>query len=402
MWIERDIVSTLHNLMDTFPVLVLTGPRQTGKTSVLQKTFPRRTYVSLDSPQMQDAAESRPEEFLGRFTPPVIIDEIQYAPGLFRYIKAIVDQQKGKNGLFILTGSQSFPLMQEVSESLAGRAAVIPFLGLSFAEWFGAGLMNSGDPASFLWKGSFPALWADQDHLPNRDRWYQGYTASYLERDVRKMVNIGSLRDFGRFLRAAAARTGGLLNMAETGRDAGISPTTAKRWLSALQASNQIYLLEPYHKSLGKRVTKSPKLYFTDTGLAAYLAGFASSRALWESPQAGAFWENFVIGQWLRRKHWHCPSISLWFWQDRSKNEVDILVESNQMIFPIECKRKERPDKSDLKGIRKLKEMYGPMVGPASVACLSRETYDIAEGVTARPGWRPWPLEQAAGSGNTA
>lgn len=390
MWIDRDIVITLRNLVDTFPVLVLTGPRQTGKTSVLQKTFSDYTYISLDSPQVHDAAESRPEEFLGRFTCPVIIDEIQYAPSLFRYIKKIVDERKSERGLFILTGSQSFPLMEAVSESLAGRTAVIPFLGLSFSEWSGAGLMEYQDPSTFLWKGSFPALWADRDRAPNRDRWYQGYVAAYLERDVRNMLNIGSLRDFERFLRAAASRTGQILNMAETGRDAGVSPSTSKQWFSVLQASNQIHLLEPYYRSLGKRITKSPKLYFTDTGLAAYLAGFSSAEALKESPRAGAFWENFVIGQWLRRKHWHSPWMNLWFWQDRTKNEVDLLIESNQMIFPIECKRKERPDKSDLKGIRKLKEMYGETVGPASIASLSRETYDIAEGVTVRPGWLPW------------
>ena len=390
MWIDRDIVNTLRNLVDTFPVLVLTGPRQTGKTSVLQKTFSDYTYISLDSPQVHDAAESRPEEFLGRFTCPVIIDEIQYAPSLFRYIKKIVDERKGERGLFILTGSQSFPLMEAVSESLAGRTAVIPFLGLSFAEWSGAGLMEYQDPSTFLWKGSFPALWADRDRAPNRDRWYQGYVAAYLERDVRNMLNIGSLRDFERFLRAAASRTGQILNMAETGRDAGVSPSTSKQWFSVLQASNQIHLLEPYYRSLGKRITKSPKLYFTDTGLAAYLAGFSSAEALKESPRAGAFWENFVIEQWLRRKYWHSPWMNLWFWQDRTKNEVDLLIESNQMIFPIECKRKERPDKSDLKGIRKLKEMYGETVGPASIASLSRETYDIAEGVTVRPGWLPW------------
>lgn len=165
MWIDRDIVNTLRSLVDTFPVLVLTGPRQTGKTSVLQKTFSDYTYISLDSPQVHDAAESRPEEFLGRFTCPVIIDEIQYAPSLFRYIKKIVDERKGERGLFILTGSQSFPLMEAVSESLAGRTAVIPFLGLSFAEWSGAGLMEYQDPSTFLWKGSFPALWADRAGL---------------------------------------------------------------------------------------------------------------------------------------------------------------------------------------------------------------------------------------------
>ena len=216
--------------------------------------------------------------------------------------------------------------------------------------------------------------------------------ASYLERDVRNLLNVGNLRDFERFLRAAAGRTGQILNMSEVGRDVGISPTTAKQWFSVLQASNQIILLEPYYRSLGKRITKSPKLYFTDTGLAAFLAGFASPQALTESPHAGAFWENHVIGQWLRWKDWHQPSASLWFWRDRTHGEVDLLIEINQKLYPIECKWKERPDKSDLKGVLKLREMYGDIVAPATIACLTETAYDMAENVTARSGWMPWDL----------
>ena len=328
MWIERELEENLISLADTFPAVVLTGPKQTGKTSLLERTFSAYHYVSLDYPQIAESAETRPEEFLVKYPPPLLIDEIQYVPRLFRYIKTVVDSKKGQKGLFILTGSQSFQLMASASESLAGRAAIVPFLGLSFAEWnrhFSGSSVNSGH---FLWKGSFPGLWADTSSSPDRDRWYQGYIASYLERDVRNLLNVGSLRDFERFLRAAAARIGQLLNMSEVGRDVGVSPTTAKQWFSVLQASNQIALLEPYYRSLGKRITKSPKLYFTDTGLAAFLAGFSSPQALFESPNSGAFWENHVVSQWLRWKDWHLPSASLWFWQDRT-TEVDLLVETD-------------------------------------------------------------------------
>lgn len=393
MWIDRSVKESLLEISDSFPVLVLTGPRQTGKTSILEKTFPDYSYVSLDIPSIADFAETRPQEFLEHYTPPLILDEIQYAPLLFRYIKAFVDKRKNENGLFILTGSQNFQLMESVTDSLAGRAAIVPFLGLSCSEWLSNPSWEASDPLHFLWRGSFPALWSEPEHPISRDRWYQGYLGSYLERDVRSLLNVGSLRDFERFLRVAATRTGQVLNMSDVGRDVGISPTTAKQWFSVLQASNQILLLEPYYRSLGKRLTKSPKLYFTDTGLAAYLAGFSDPGALSRSPIAGAFWENHVVTQWLRWKEWRQPSASLWFWQDRTKNEVDLLVELNQRIYPIECKYKEHPDSSDLKGIRKLKEMYGELVAQPAVASLTHSPYVLSEDAVARPGWRVWELD---------
>ncbi len=390
MWIEREISDALAELTSTFPVVVLTGPRQTGKTSILEKTFPDYRYVSLDVPQIAEAAETRPMEFLESYPPPVLIDEVQYAPDIFRHIKTVVDSKKNGNGLFVLTGSQSFPLMEAVSESLAGRAAILPFLGLSMSEWEPCGFQAK--KLDFLWKGSFPGLWADESNAPDRNRWYQGYVASYLERDVRALLNVGSLRDFERFLRAAATRIGRILNMSEIGRDVGISPTTAKQWFSVLQASNQVFLLEPYYRSLGKRITKSPKLYFTDTGLASYLAGFSSAQSLKDSHYMGYFWENHVVVQWLRWRDRHSPASSLWFWQDRTKNEVDLIVDADQLLYPIECKWKERLDKSDAKGIAKLRKFYGDSVGPASIACTTEIAFDVAPRVTARSGWKPWDL----------
>lgn len=285
MWIERALGRELRRLARSFPVVVLTGPRQVGKTSLLEKTFPTYRYLSLDASQNAEAAESRPQELLDGNPPPLIIDEIQYAPALLRHLKVRVDRAKDERGLFLITGSQSLPLMKSVSESLAGRAAVVPLLGLSADEW--AGSRKPVPPASFipfLWRGSYPGLWADPEYPPDRDRWYQGYVATYLERDVRNTLNVASLRDFERFLRACAIRNGQLLNMSEIGRDVGISPTAARQWIGVLQASNQILLLEPYFRNLGKRIVKSPKLYFTDTGLAAYLAGFQTQEALLASP----------------------------------------------------------------------------------------------------------------------
>jgi len=396
MWIERTLGAELGKLAATFPVVVLTGPRQVGKTALLERTFPRHRYLSLDDAQNAEAAETRPGELLEAFPPPLIVDEIQYAPSLLRQIKVAVDRHRAERGMYLLTGSQSFPLMEAVSESLAGRAAVVPLLGLSEEEWAAcAPIVSRSSHADLLWRGGYPGLWADAASAPDRDRWYQGYVATYLERDVRNMLNVSRLRDFERFLRASAIRTGQLLNMSEIGRDVGISPTTAREWMSVLHASAQVLLLEPYHRNLGKRLVKSPKLYFTDTGLAAYLCGFQSPASLAASPHAGAFWENHVICQWLRWRDWRAPGAGLWFWQDRMKNEVDLVVEIDGRLHPIECKGKELPGPSDLKGMHAFRSFYAPReLGPGWVACLAERRFDIAPGVTAVNGWTTWSLAE--------
>jgi len=389
-WIEREIQGELRRLVDTFPVVVLVGPRQVGKTSVAERALPGFGSVSLDLASLADLADRSPQTFLDRYPSPLLIDEVQYAPGLFRALKHAVEQRRGQNGLFVLTGSQSFPLMHAVSDSLAGRAAIVPLLGLSGGEW------RAGCPAEtswrdFLWRGAWPALWADPDGRPTRDRWYQGYVATYLERDLRNVLNVGSLRDFERFLRVCAARTGQVLNISDMARDVGIAPATGRVWLSVLQAANLIVLLEPYHRSFGKRLAKSPKLHMTDSGLAAYLMGFQSAEALWTSPQAGALWESYVVGQWLRWRDWHHPSVNLWYWRDDAGHEVDLVVEADGKLHPIECKLAERPDASDLKGIDKLRRFYGDeALGSASVACPIGESYEVAKDTWVRSGWVAW------------
>lgn len=391
MWIERTIVPELRRLASAFPVVALVGPRQVGKTSVLERAFAGTRYVSLDVASLAEMAETRPAEFLERHPPPVILDEVQYAPMLFRHIKAHVDGRRGENGLFLLTGSQNFALMRELSDSLAGRAAVIPFLGLSGEEWSACADVSAQVPWSrFLLQGGYPGLWVES--APPRERWYQGYLATYLERDLRNLIRVASLRDFERFLRACAARCAQTLNMADLGRDVGISATTAREWIGALVASNQILLLEPYFRSLGKRLVKSPKLYFTDTGLAAYLMGL-SGDVLPEGSIAGALWENHVVGQWLRWRDWRHPAAALWYWRDQGGHEVDLLVEWQGRLTAIECKYKERPDVGDLRGIRKLRAFYAGQEVPAYVACTSVQPFVVGEGVTAVSGWRTWSLE---------
>jgi len=394
MWIEREISSELARLASTFPVVALVGPRQVGKTSLLEKTFPHYRYCSLDVGANAEAAETRPQDFLERNPPPLLLDEIQYAPSFFRHIKTVVDRQKGHNGLFLLTGSQNFLLMENLAESLAGRAAIIPFLGLSGAEWGAATQARAGHTwKEFLWRGGFPRLWAEVESPVSRDRWYQGYIATYLERDVRRLLNVGNLRDFERFIRACASRCGQTLNLSEVGRDVGISTTTSKQWLSVLQASNQVFLLEPYFRSQGKRLAKSPKLYFTDTGLVAFLLGFSSPEALWRSREAGALWETHVINQWVRHRDWRNPALGLWYWRDQGGNEVDLLLERDQALIAVECKLTERPSDRDIQGIRRVRAFYGPdRVTRSFVACPVDTAFDMAPDVTVIPGWESWRL----------
>lgn len=395
MYVRRAIEATLLEVSRQFPVVVLTGPRQVGKTTVLENTFPDAAYVTLDAALNAEEAESRPSEFLDRFPTPLIIDEIQYAPSLLRHIKARVDEDRSRRrrsaGRYLITGSQSFPLMQSVTESLAGRAAILVMHGLSFAEWRSA--IAEAPAMEYLFRGGYPALWNTPEDPIQRDRWYPSYVSTYIERDVRNLLRVGRLRDFERFLRACALRTGQLLNMADLARDVGIAPSTAGEWISVLEASQQIFLLEPYHESRGKRLVKRPKLYFQDTGLALFLAGYASAAALRASPAVGAFWENHVIGQWRRWQHWEAPAANLWFWQNQQQLEVDLVVEYEGRLHPIECKYKELPDDHDARGLRAFAKFYPPeRLAPGQLASLSPNLWTTHDGIGVRPGWSPWPL----------
>lgn len=336
MWYERDLGTRLRRLAGQFPALVLTGARQTGKTALLRHLFPTASFVSLDLPSAAHQADTAGDEFLRTQPEPLIVDEVQYAPGLFRHLKLLIDADRHRMGRFLMTGSQKFQLMKSVSESLAGRCAILELDTLSLAEVRSERGKKSPGPAEFLWRGGYPELHRAPD-LDPRD-FFTGYVATYLERDVRQSLRIASLRDFERFVRACALRGGQLLNLAELARDVGIAGTTARDWLSVLEASGQIVLLEPWFNNAGKRMIKTPKLYFRDTGLMCFLLGLDSPAGLERSPFLGAVWESFILGQMMRAKQATGTAARLFFWRDAHGVEVDFVVEHEGRLRLIEAK----------------------------------------------------------------
>jgi predicted AAA+ superfamily ATPase len=283
-------------------------------------------------------AESDPQAFLKAHPAPLIIDEVQYAPKIFRNLKVFIDENRHQMGQFILTGSQKFTLMREVSDSLAGRAAVVSIENLSAKE---LSLTPETDWADVLARGFYPELWRQK--MMDKHLFYASYVASYLERDVRQILNVQSLRDFERFLRACAARSGQLLNMSELGRDVGIKAQTAKDWLSVLEASNQISLLEPYYENLGKRIVKSPKLYLNDPGLLCFLLGLEQQN-LPTSPLMGAIWETFVYSEFRKSLTAYSQPGSLWYYRDDQGREVDFVRQHHGQLDLFEVKWSEDPD----------------------------------------------------------
>jgi len=377
MWITRDIEPRLLRSAHTRPVVVLTGARQTGKTSTFRRLFPDHEFVSLDLPTNAEQAEKEPQTFFQRHPVPVMIDEVQYAPGLFRYLKVAVDATRRQKGQFLLTGSQKFTLMKNVSESLAGRADIVELETLSLAEIRRA--LPDMTPESVIVRGGFPELQADPDidHLA----FYNSYLATYLERDVRSLANVGSLRDFERFLRACALRSANLLNKADLARDVGISPTTANHWLSVLEASGQIVLLEPWFSNRTKSVVKSPKLYLADTGLLCALLNIRSEKDLRQSPAAGAVWETFVFAQ-LRARERRAERVqSLFFWRDRTR-EVDFVVDVGGRLELFEAKWAEVPSAGDAVNLDFVRNVVGKSrIAAAAIICRTANSYPLADGV---------------------
>jgi hypothetical protein len=347
MQYKREISDRIARLAASFPAVVITGARQVGKTSLLRELFPSYRYVSLDLPSIAALAENNPSLFLSENPGPILVDEIQYAPALFRHLKVTIDKNRHAMGQYILTGSQKFTLMKEVSDSLAGRAAVCELEPLSVTE-LSAPPEAPPSIAAILTRGCFPELW--RNRALDRDEFYRSYISTYLERDVRQALDVGNLRDFERFIRSCAYRHGQLLNKTEIARDVGIDVKTAGKWLSVLEASNQITLLEPYFRNRTKTLIKSPKIYLNDPGLHCFLIGIDQPH-LSSTPTIGCMWEGLVLAELRKWREAKAPDAHLWFYRDTTQLEVDILIEHQNVLTCIECKWVELPDARDARSL---------------------------------------------------
>jgi len=355
--IKRTLAAAIKEASSSFRVVLLTGPRQVGKTTLLQDIQKKtRSYVTLDDLNMRIAAQEDPASFIDRLELPVLIDEVQYAPNLFSYIKMVVDKAK-KPGMFWLTGSQQFDMMKNITESLAGRVAILKLQGISLAEEQGRTDDQPFLPEEKLlklrqkktkhltlrnayykiWRGSYPDVVTNKGK--NWERFYESYVSTYIQRDVRDYLNINNTAAFHKFMQIAAARTGQLINYADIARDTGVSEVTVKTWLNVLQASGIIYQLQPYFNNKTKRLIKTPKLYFMDTGLCCHLSGWLTADVLERGAMSGAILETFVISEIIKSYLHNGRSPRIYFYRDKEKREVDLLIEENGKLYPIEIKK---------------------------------------------------------------
>ena len=373
MWIAREVEGLIRRMAKQFPAVLITGARQTGKTSLLRHLYPRTSYLTLDLPANAEAARTAPDELLKAYPPPVIIDEIQYAPSFLRHLKVHIDQDRSP-GRFLLTGSQVFPLMHGVSESLAGRCAVLNLHTLARAELLAAD--HAIEESRYLFLGGYPELHLGTDP----DLWFPAYVATYLERDVRNVLRVADLPEFNRFLRACALRTSQMVNYSDLARDTGIAPNTARKWAGLLQTSGVVAMIEPYWGNRTKRLIKAPKLAFLDTGLAAFLAGFRSVRELTTSTLAGAFWESYVFGQILRQAASRADAAPVGYWRTAGGPEVDVVIERAGALFAVECKWKEHPGPADAGGLKALEAAEPGRVKQKMIVCRTKAAYRLPDG----------------------
>lgn len=396
--ISRQIESAIKKSAAKYPVVTVTGPRQSGKTTLVKNLFKNYAYVSLETPDDRDFAREDPRGFLNQFGGGVVLDEIQRVPNLFSYIQGIVDATD-KPGQFVLTGSQNFLLLEQISQSLAGRTSVFHLLPFSQAEIEARSPISTeeiglkipkrkshmGKLFHVLFTGFYPRI-----HDKNLDpqEWLRNYYQTYIERDVRSILNIGDIEAFGKFVRLCAGRTGQLLNLSSLGADCGVTHATARRWLSVLEASFIVYLLRPHHNNFSKRLVKSPKLYFLDTGLLCYLLRIRSEDELVTHSSRGAIFETFVLTELLKAYLNQGLEPDVHFWRDSVGNEVDLIINRGSELVPVEIKSGETIAADFFKGLQYWRSLPGQGNCPASLV-FGGETSAKRGGITVYS-WRHW------------
>jgi predicted AAA+ superfamily ATPase len=415
-YIKRHLEDAMRRMEKMFAVLLVSGARQTGKTRLLRELYPHLTYVSLDDAGQYQEAAFNPGGFFNKYSPPLVVDEVQYAPNLFPYIKLIADgvitngvhaetaaQITGPHkGLFFMSGSQQYLLMKNVSESLVGRIGILNLYGLSRREIFGQSFNKPFLPVDEyyrerkpgavyqsydkLWeaihRGSYPEL---QNSEIDRESFYSAYVKTYIERDVRQLVNVGDELSFYQFMTAMAARNGQLLNYASIAEDIGLSLPTIKRWTSILLASNVIFLLQPYHTNMLKRAVRTPKLYFLDSGLVCFLSRWNTPEALERGAAAGAVFESYCIAEIIKSYANAGRDPSLYFYRDKEKNEIDLLIHENATLYPVEIKKYTDPRPDDTKAFKCIEKIPGLTRGSGGILCLCDRPLMLGEKDTAIP-----------------
>lgn len=405
---KRTLDKIIKEISSSFPVLLLTGPRQVGKTTLLEICADRdMQYVTLDDLDARNLAQNDPALFLQNYEPPLIIDEVQYAPQLFSYIKILVDRHKDtkkKKMIFWLTGSQKFHLMKGINETLAGRVAIIDLLGLSAIEirgqnnskpflpdskWLKNVKANIKEPWNLqqvydqIWQGSFPFVNSNKK-ASTRQIFYSSYVQTYLQRDVKDILTITNDTIFYNFLVAIAARTGQILNYNDLARDVAIDNKTAKSWISVLERSGLVYILKPYYSNLSKRLIKSPKIYFLDTGLCSYLTKWSDARSLQNGAMSGAILETYIFSEILK-SYWHnAVEPNFYYYRDFDQVEVDLLIETGDVIYPVEFKKTAMPSKMSLNNFKSLAKL-NKKIGEGAVISFVEKDIALSKEVRAIP-----------------
>ncbi len=399
-YLKRSMEPVVKRAATEFPAVVLTGPRQSGKTTLLLHVFGQRCrYVSLEPPDICAAASEDPRGFLDLYPPPTILDEIQCAPDLLPYIKERIDADRARAGQYLLTGSQNLLLTQQVSESLAGRAAMLRLLPLSGREvrkhpyaplpWArqADGPMHSPHPPAALWAGFLRGGYPELAAQPGRDAalWHSSYIQTYLERDVRRLRQVGDLTQFQAFLRMLAARSAQLLNLTDIARDLGVAVNTAKAWLSVLEATHQVMVVRPYFANVGKRLVKTPKVYFTDVGTLCHLVGLRDSAHAAAGPMGGAIMETAVLSEIVRTLTHRGTNPQVYFWRTQAGTEVNFVVDAAGGLVPIEVKLSATPRPAMAKALKIFQQDLGSAAKPGYVVHSGDIRLPLGAGVTALP-----------------